>query len=138
MEYQVALIFGLGIIGISIFKTYRMIDGSSWPETNGKIVRSATRIGINGTRWPDIQYQYWVNGLEYTGNRISLGGLWGLFGRYDWVYELVKLYSIGADVTVFYNPRNPKASCLRKEGWSTISILYIVGLFFVYAGYSNL
>jgi len=65
----------------------------------------------------------------------------GLFGdplAITLIYDLIKEYPAGAQVPVFYNPRNPKASCLRKEGWFGIYILFFGGLFFFYAGYHNL
>ncbi len=101
MEYHVALLVGLALLIISILKAYRMIDGSSWPETNGEIVKSTTWTGVRRTVWPDIQYRYQVDGNEYTGSTISLGGLLGSFGHYEWVYDLIKEYPVGARVMVF-------------------------------------
>lgn len=138
MEYQLILVAGLTLLSIAIFKAYRMIDGSSWPKTDGEIVKSTTWIGVRRTVWPDIQYRYQVDGNEYTGSTISLGGLLGSFGHYEWVYDLIKEYPVGVRVTVFYNPRKPKASCLRKDGWPIIYVLFFAGLFFSYAGYYNL
>lgn len=138
VKYQLVFAAGLGLLSMAIFWAYRMIKGSPWPETNGEIMKSTTRIGVRRTVWPDIQYRYWVDGNEYTGSTIFLGPLWGPSRNYGWVYDLIKEYPAGAQVPVFYNPRNPKVSYLRKEGWFGIYILFFVGLVFSYAAYRNL
>lgn len=79
-----------------------------------------------------------MDGNEYTGSTVSLGGLSGPSRQYAWVYDLIKEYPVGANVTVFYNPSNLKDSCLRKEGWFGIYILFFVGLVFSYSAYRNL
>jgi hypothetical protein len=76
-----------------------------WPSTSGHVVRSEIL-----ERQPLIRYQYQVQGEEFEGRDIAAG---------DWPFRTarsaarrVQRYPAGAQVTVYYDDRDPGVAML--------------------------
>lgn len=77
-----------------------------WPTIPGRVVRSEIR-----ERRAVIRYRYAVEGNEYEGTDVAAG---------DWPYRTgrsvarrVQLYPVDAQVTVYYDPRQPHVAVLK-------------------------
>lgn len=107
------LIFLAGIILAVIsanhlkeFKKYK-----TWPKTKGTIT-IAKVVGNRAFR-PDIEYQYEVDGVQYSGTSfLNVPGFGGRTNRLDAAEKIVKQYE-SKDITIFYNPQNPGESLLK-------------------------
>ncbi len=86
----------------------RQLRSRGFTSTTGKIVQSAVAKGAMGHRGVDIQYNYTVNGVDFTGHRY----------RYDdrnaaFEYAAAtNAFPPWAERTVYYNPANPEDSLL--------------------------
>ena len=138
-----ALIFALAPIGI--FKILVMQrDTTSWPNVQGTVIICKVLHRVNEYADPgeedeyriDLVYQYIVNNETYENSNIYY---WGGTGSYwdhklnSYEYSLLRIYSVGSDVTVYYNPNNPEQSCLitgeNPDDRLLIILLPIVGYF---------
>jgi len=137
VTFWTSVVVGTGLLGLGTLRLYRMIDSASWGEVSGEVLESSTTKDCDANFWPQIKYQYSVNGQRFIGETISVGGLWGLRGWYGWVHDLVTKHRVGSSVRVLYNPRNPSVSCLKRDGWVAIIGLLIGGLVFLYVAYTT-
>ena len=87
-----------------------------WPRTSGHVVRSEIL-----ERQPLIRYQYQVEGEEFEGRDIAVG---------DWPFRTarsaarrVQRYPAGAQVTVYYDVRDPRVAML--EPGLSLDVLYL-------------
>lgn len=147
----VFLFFGLIFFSITSSNIYKGKESEKWYETTGIITSSKLEIEEETdydpeddyfhtyyTYTPKIEYNYTVNGVNYSGNRISFEIVSAT--DYTWAQNKVNLYYKGKNVTVYYNPENPSESVLEKgfSGYplfpTVLCIVFIIiGLgFFVY------
>ena len=107
--------------------------------TQGTITKSSVKQAE--AAWiPDIEYQYFVLGVEYKGSRVTIPP--------DVIYEvevaqgLLEEYPVGKRVDVFYNPEVPRVAVLEKQVWVGIWwVLFVVigtALFFLILGFAFL
>ena len=95
---------------------------ASWHTTQGFISVSRRLKTKTGTL-SDISYSYWVNDKEYVNDRIY-------FGHNN---TRVKLYPLGKEVVVFYNPQDPQQASLNRKispdtyGWIPLATLFSIG-----------
>lgn len=90
----ILIIFGIILLG---FKT------DNYVETVGKVTRVEQYIdhsGENEQTVYDVDFDYTVDGVKYTG---TFGGLG-------------KSYNVGDDIKVFYDPENPQKTTNAKAG----------------------
>jgi len=119
---------GLGfLLAYASWKSYantRNID--NWEITEGIITKSSLKLA-GAAYLPDIEYQYFVLGVEYKGTGVTVVP--------DIMYDvkvaqgLLEEYPVGKKVDVFYNPEVYRVAVLEKEsqiGVSWVSLL--VGL----------
>lgn len=147
----VFLLFGLIFFSMTISTVNKGKESENWYETTGVITSSKLEIEEETdydpetdhpytyyTYTPKIEYNYTVNGVNYSGNKISFEIVSAT--NYDWAQNKVNLYYKGKNVTVYYNPENPSESVLEKgfPGYplfpTVLCIIFIIiGLgFFVY------
>ena len=97
-----------------------------WATPTGKMFTSKVREerkarrGSTNNRYvylPDLQYEYTVDGKQYTGTRAAQTSLGAANFRRP-VETFVKQHPKGADVQVFYDPANPADAFLEKGGGS--------------------
>lgn len=80
--------------------------------------------------YPQVFYQYTVNGQLYTGNRIGFGRV---FYDYSTACRKLKPYPQGAPVVVHYDPADPSQAVLETKamgGW----IFLLIGIVFTVIG----
>lgn len=115
-------VFAAAILGLILFaaavKMKEARAAQTWQTARGKITRSEIRANrkrdIEGRPQvrsaPSIAYEYSVNGKRYTGERISLGEN---IPESDFE-SLLRRYPVGADVTVYYDPADPRRAVLER------------------------
>jgi hypothetical protein len=95
-----------------------------WSHATGSITHvKAPSISRLEPRRVTIGYTYEVDDKVYSSNRVSYPD--PAAGASALLYSD---YPDGSDVIVFYNPRNPKSSCLRpgfKPNWLTAALLFL-------------
>lgn len=112
----------LTLILIAVARKGRLVR--TWPTVQGRIERSdagnrkADRSGVSGkinaglsatTSVPEIRYRYSVGGKQYKNDRIGLG--WRAVDRAT-AANLVSQYPEGAEVTVSFDPDDPRSSLI--------------------------
>ena len=122
-----AAIFILFLVANSVV---RMLAIKDWPAVEGVITVSRFDYSVqvplqsqNDRRlipeeprviyYPQVEYHYTVDQQEYTGTRIQYGAVFKSSDPQR-VQEKMQDFPVGKSVQVFYNPRNPAESCLRK------------------------
>ena len=114
-----------GIIIVAVVvKLWEMHKASKWPQTTGKVIRSAVKskkyepgeIGHNFgdsdvTNEPDVQYEFTVSGEKFIGHRVTIGEKTADFE----LDGILQKYPVGAEVTVYYDPANPKTAVLERD-----------------------
>lgn len=85
----------------------------NWPVTQGLITLSEVNHGLSSvaTNQSKIRYHYLIDGREFVGKRISVGG--DINGDRSVAEQRARLYPEGTPVTIYYNPQNPKESYLE-------------------------
>ena len=94
-----------------------MLDAAqSWPSTTGEVIKS--RVQVSGgdltTVSPYILYKYQVGGMDFSGTQIRAGDQY--YNAYNSIesYDVVDKYPVGAQVTVYYNPKDPTQAALER------------------------
>ncbi len=101
-----------------------------WETTTGTVVKSEIGTTLSGTQgssiqFPDVTYQYYVNGQTYFNNKVSQTMVRSSFGSI--VQQTLNRYPVGSTVTVHYNADNPQDAYLEKGlGRSTLPIILLV------------
>jgi hypothetical protein len=113
-----ALAFAGIVIAAIAVRLVAVRRAAHWPSTPGRIVRSGTMAQtVTHADAPssirnvaDVAYEYTVGGRTYRGSRI---GVAGSTGGPDVAATLAR-YHVGALVTVFYDPADPKNAVLER------------------------
>jgi hypothetical protein len=79
----------------------------------------------------EVAYHYEVDGVQYTGSRMTLADVTGSQRQADQVLEA---YPVGAEVTVFCNPRDPADSTLTTQAGFGGLLIRVVAVFFALVG----
>lgn len=109
---------------VTFLKWQEVRAARSWIPVRGKIISSRieareVRVSIsrgNTTQstevrnFPAITFAYTVNGLRFEGTRHTLRNEVGNFQ----VTETLARYPKGAQVTIYYDPSNPRASVIER------------------------
>jgi hypothetical protein len=128
----------------------REYDADQWQTTTGRIISSELHIGdIEGksrrlstaTRRPLctllIQYEYVVDGKNYTSNLYSLQSNPKSNISKDtgepapWLKDLAEKLSVGQECTVYYAPQRPQLSVLARKHTNMKFISLAVGIVFI-------
>lgn len=93
-----------------------LADAQSWASTTGEITKS--RVQVSGGEYTTIghriEYQYQVDGTQYSASQVHAGDKFYESYTSDEHYDLVDKYPVGAQVTVFYNPADPSQAALER------------------------
>ena len=117
-------------------------ESMSWLETIGTVIESKVEQGSNVLMsndedgesapvfLPEISYSYKVDGLENTSKRLSFAGIKS-YSKRENAEKAASLYPVGAQLPVFYDPKNPKEAVLdrtakRSNMLITFGILFII------------
>jgi hypothetical protein len=120
----VGAMFPTVIIVAVVVKLIEVRKASRWPATTGTITNSIVKAiknkpGDAGYDFSDtevfnqpfVEYEYAVNGRKLRGNRITIGEKISGFE----IESTLARYPVGAAVTVYYDPANPKNAVLERD-----------------------
>ena len=94
-----------------------MLDAAqSWPSTPGEVIKSRVQVsgGDHTTVSPYILYNYQVGGMDISGTQIRAGDQFYESHSTQQSYDLIDKYPVGAQVTVYYNPKDPTQAALER------------------------
>ena len=108
-----------------LYVRYSINAVKDWPSTPGTITESRAITNYSRKGQPWISYKYEVNGKKHTGYGITPGAEINdpAFAR-----EVLTRFPKGAEVTVYYNPKNPSSAVLDRD---SISQKYMWGWFWL-------
>lgn len=143
----ISILLGLGGVALALVALNRYFNGQevkNWPRAQGVITQSEVyrhETRSSETNMTNVSfglrcsYDYEVEGFPYTGHNIC-------YGENLWLHRDIKRaqaeaakYPVGAKVSVYYNPKNPKSAALEprvREGSVESSLM--VGAIFVVIG----
>lgn len=133
---------GLAVMCIPIWGIVRWQQAKSWIEIPAKIVQAqliSSRGSKGGTSYrATAQYQYTIDGKQYTGTSVSIMGGGsdniGTFQR-DAYRELEGYRRSGRPFHCYVNPKNPSQAYLyRTMRWGMVLFSSIFGLIFAGVG----
>jgi Protein of unknown function (DUF3592) len=107
----------------------------NWPAVSGKVVFATVETrhshsssgGTSTAYYPNVTYEYTINGQRYQSSQISFGSQVGL-GNYNAVLKKVVGYPINSMVQVYYNPDNPAQAVLEKSAPASKIFLFVAVL----------
>lgn len=130
---------GLALIGI-VVATAGMVGlqpamrSLGWPSTQGEIL-SARVTRQDGRPHAEVRYRYRAGETTFTGRRISYHGGRTLPGFPTEPPEaVIKRYSPGAVVPVYYDPRSPDRAVLEPGAGAAVILPFGLGGLFFLAG----
>jgi hypothetical protein len=127
--------FGLVVLLLAVGTCLVVVRVAWWPTVRGRIVSSGVQ------RYTDtdfesrrrrmyravVVYAYEVNGHEYRGDKLSVGGAVAASFPGAARRSAAK-YPVGREVDVHYNPRNPGDSVLQPWSWFYLIPLVVAGV----------
>lgn len=127
--------FGTVFVILSVGAIGTVIKSWFWPATTGRIqTSSVASFRVSGDEWvrtaykPRVVYTYELRGQKYTGDRISfsfvLGGMTERKAK-----RIAARYRAKDEVQVFYNPRRPEESVLRRTAGGMLLFPFLAALF---------
>ena len=119
MIFQIVVLFGLVFTLAGSYVAYRGSKSRTWPVTIGTVLHAEVRReesrrhrGPTTVSYrPHVAYRYSVLGQEYQGNVFSMSGSAKL--KAEDVQKLLHPYQKDTQVSVRYNPNNPKDAVLQ-------------------------
>jgi hypothetical protein len=141
--FWIGLIFLPMVVLFAAAVANKMLEvkrASGWSSAVGRIVKSSTAAARHRSAGeattvktvPAVEYEFSVGGRKVKGNRISIGEDSGGANT----EATLRRYTVGAAVTVYYDPANPKNCVLERgvpEGVGK-GLAIIVGGVVVFAG----
>ena len=123
-KYTALIIFVIWAVLMSLlaFRGWKDLEKSlaskDWPVTDGKITLSKVEIkrGSRDQGWTytvNVKYSYLVDGVKYSGDKISFGYYSSSSPRK--ANEIKRSYPVGKQVPVYYNPEDPYESVLETK-----------------------
>jgi hypothetical protein len=142
-----ALLFiTIGVVLINLHRRNKRKaeESMSWLETIGTVNESKVMQGSNvfmsddedgqssPVFFPEISYTYQVAGLDYTSKRLTFAGVKS-FSKRENAEKAASLYPVGAQLPVYYDPKNPKEAVLDRTAKRSNMILTF-GILFIITG----
>jgi Protein of unknown function (DUF3592) len=118
-----------------VVQSYR---AANWPSTAGVVVFSevATGCGRGSSNFPRVLFNYEVAGAKHRGSRLAFGSIG--CGSWESAFSVVRLYKVGQEVPVYWNPAQADDSVLLvgevlHDTWYAIavSLTGVVGSFWL-------
>jgi hypothetical protein len=135
---------GIGLIFLHRRNKRKTEESLSWPATIGTVSESTVKQGSsvlmssdeNGESSPvytaEVSYSYQVGGVEYTSKRVTFGGSKS-YSKRESAEKEAALYPVGTQLTVYYNPKNPKEAVLDRTAKGSNMVLGM-GIMFIIIG----
>ena len=127
------VVAGLGLGGLmtKIFLDARA--NRSWPSTVGEVTESRLEVDTTNRRRTSgqarrrrtsydavVRYRYTVGGQSYTNDQYAAGSDYFSSSNQSRTRLFLDRHPVGADITVFYNPRQPGSSVLERGGFGVV------------------
>jgi hypothetical protein len=115
-------LFGAAVTGYGVRLRARAAETLRWPAVRGRIVRCLVREdtplirGADEPRAmyrPEVRYEYVVDGREHAATRIDL--LDRAASSPEFAERVIARYPMWSEVTVFYDPTDPRRAILERE-----------------------
>lgn len=91
----------------------------SWSSTMGRVT-----FCWPGPRYPAVEYEYIVNGQEFSGKRIWFGEARALLPSAS--QGVAERYPKGGEVMVYYNPEKPRDCVLERRVYAPFTLMMAV------------
>ena len=115
-----------------MFRTYR-----SFPRVPAIVLSTnvkETNSGEGSNYWPQIEFQYSVNGVDYISTRLWSVGSLPYFSCRRAEKLLEKLHT-DPNFHVFCDPDNPEFAFVRNGHWATFLLPLLAGAGFLVAAF---
>jgi hypothetical protein len=127
--------FGTFFLILALGAIATVIRSWFWPATIGRIKSSTVasfRVSRDETHYtsykPRVLYTYEVDGKNYTSDRISFSFVLGGMNEGK-ARKIAARYRAKGQVKVYYNPRDPRESVLRRSGNALLLFPILAALF---------
>ena len=126
------LIVLAGVVGrvMCLRSLARNRSSFKWPTTQGKVVSSMVKtigFGDDVRQRAEIIYEYEVGEKKLQSGRVSLSDDYSDAQLTDaQIQDKVKKYPIGEEVTVYFDPADPRESLLEPKQNTTMYLLMAV------------
>ncbi|MEN4011607.1 MAG: DUF3592 domain-containing protein [Chloroflexota bacterium] len=137
------LFAGLGVFFIVRHQrdTKKAEQSVSWPSVAGTVTAAQVKThhstdsegDPSETYSAQVEYQYEVNGVAYTGDRLTIGTPLAISNLRK-VQESVAQFPVGSRVTVYFNPQNPAEATLQTRVGGKAGL--VLGIIFLLIGIS--
>lgn len=127
---------GVSVTAIALHQLLLAVRSKRWPAVQGTVLGSRVDevTGDEATLLhPIVRYRYTVNGQNYTGTRIRIGGPIPV----SWpgpAVRLVSRYPAGHICQVYLNPADPSSACLEPGVHWQLLLLPLIGSTFLGLG----
>ncbi len=114
-------LIGFVFIGRSLYHRAKVQASQNWPPVMGTIVEATLRKQSDGegtTYAPQIRYDYVVNGVRYTSNRIAFTPQ--TYVRSKRAQQDLDRYPVNSAVTVYFDPAKPSDAVLQRNAPNTV------------------
>ena len=98
----------------------------SWPSAPGKILEGKWRMSHTSPEFKG-RYSYSVHGKNYESTRVTMAD-WYFTAGVIAIRRFEKLFPVGREVPVYYDPANPERSVLYKPGFGSPIFLIVWGI----------
>lgn len=127
---------GAGMIWLGVDGLSESSSSANWPTATGRILYSGVEVDDSGEgtcHYAKIIYQYKVNQREYRNDDVELGGH---PCSSSYAKKISSILTKGKVVDVYYDPANPKKSCLLARTNYISIVPIVIGLLFACAGFA--
>jgi len=123
-------LFGFGIGGGTVFEHNVAIQEGQPTEATvvGTDIEVSTDDDGDKSYHPVVEYEYTVDGEQYTEDNVFPGQFDRSKGSRSWAEDIVSQYDPGEEIEVNYRPNNPGEAYVRNDG--------LPGTWFVAIGYA--
>ena len=145
LKYTGVSLLAMGIL-MSLFGVYSVwyAHSAAWVETSGSVIGVRVRVSVHSagdtlrrdnTYYPEIEYQYSVDGRSYKSDRYQLRSPHPWYVEREQALRAAVKYRAGQAIAVFYNAKQPSVSVLKPSvQWADYAAL-LVGLTFLLTGW---
>jgi hypothetical protein len=121
------VLVALFLIAISVWLRHMNRKAASWPSVEGEIITSELVEDNDGDTSLHIVYLYSVTGRSFTSDQFSFTVM---SNSESAKMSRLSQYPVGRNVSVYYDPENPRTSVIyREESQAWIATAAVGGVF---------
>ena len=131
---------GIAIVLVSLAAIFNGVLSLGWPSVRGSILElriSGEKFNNRPTYSNYIEYEYFVDGIRYIGNRQYWLGI-NIGTEHQKARNKFGVYKEGMVVRVFYDPESPSDAVLEPGIHSDVLFGLFVGVIFSMFGFGVL